>query len=128
MPAKVVDASTVAAFAFRESRHEEAKNVLTDSELRAPSLLPYELASIAKNKIIAHTEEAPELIKAFRMALALPIQLYEVEQTEVLRTAIESNISTYDACYLYLAKKLGVSLVTFDKQLAKAARLHNVKL
>ena len=48
----VVDASVLAALAFREDRAAEARTLLDGAELYAPSLLAYELVSIARQKIV----------------------------------------------------------------------------
>ena len=50
MPAKVVDASIIAAVAFGESRAAEAEVLLSDSALSSPPLMAYELASVARKK------------------------------------------------------------------------------
>ena len=50
MPAKVVDASVLAAVAFGEPRTDEAAALLLGADLYAPDLLPYEMASIALKK------------------------------------------------------------------------------
>lgn len=120
MPAKVVDASVIAAWCFREPRASEAMGILRDSELHAPLLLAYELTSIARRKAIAYPEKAEALEEALQMAFAVPIHWNEVDHLAVLRLALDANLTTYDACYLYLTRKLGIPLATFDQQLARA--------
>jgi predicted nucleic acid-binding protein len=126
MPAKVVDASIVAAWCFREPRAAEAMGILRGSELHAPLLLAYELTSIARKKVIAHPEKAAALGEALQLAFTVPIRWSEVDHPAVLRLALDINLTIYDACYLYLSKKLGVPMVTFDQQLARAALTDSV--
>jgi predicted nucleic acid-binding protein len=121
MPAKVVDASVMGAWFFRESRAMEALRLIGDSELHAPYLLGYELTSIARGKTREHPEKAQVYAEALRMAFALPIFWSDVDHHAVLRLALETGLTTYDACYLYLALKLNIPLVTFDERLAKVA-------
>ncbi|MBI2906317.1 MAG: type II toxin-antitoxin system VapC family toxin [Chloroflexi bacterium] len=121
MPAKVVDASVVAAWCFREPRAGEAMTLLRDSELHAPLLLAYELTSIARRKSIAYPDKAVFLDEALRTALAIPVRWSEVDHLAVLRLALDADLTTYDACYLYLARRLGAPLATFDQRLARAA-------
>ncbi|MBI4334625.1 MAG: type II toxin-antitoxin system VapC family toxin [Chloroflexi bacterium] len=121
MPVKVVDASVLAAWCFREPRASEALEILRGSELHAPLLLAYELTSIARRKSIMLPENRVALEEAIRMAFAVPVHWNEVDHLAVLRLALAANVTTYDACYLYLAKKLGAPLATFDQQLARAA-------
>ncbi|MBI2836460.1 MAG: type II toxin-antitoxin system VapC family toxin [Chloroflexi bacterium] len=121
MPAKVVDASVMAAWCFREPRASEAMGILRNSELHAPLILAYELTNIARRKVIAYPEKAALLGEALQMALAIPIHWNEVDHLAVLRLALDTNLSTYDACYLYLTRKLGAPLATFDQQLGRAS-------
>jgi predicted nucleic acid-binding protein len=120
MPLKVVDASVMAAWCFREPRAAEAMGILLDAELHAPVLLAYELTSIARRKAIAYPEKAAVLGEALRMAFSVPIHWDDVDHLAVLRLALEVNLTTYDASYLYLARKLGAPLATFDQRLAGA--------
>ena len=121
MPAKVVDASVMAAWCFREPRAEEALNLIKDSELYAPFLLAYELDSIARKKIITYPGNASAMIESLQIAFTIPINWSEVEHLAVLRLALDTNLTTYDACYLYLARKKGIPLVTFDERLAQVS-------
>lgn len=121
MTVRVVDASVVAAWCFQEPRASEGMEILRDSELHAPFLLAYELTSIARKKVIAYPDKADVLEEALVMALSIPILWSEVDHLAVLHLALDTNLTTYDACYLYLARKLGVPLVSFDQKLAQAA-------
>jgi|WetSurMetagenome_2_1015567.scaffolds.fasta_scaffold94099_4 predicted nucleic acid-binding protein len=122
MPAKVVDASVIAAWCFREPRASEALSIVREADLHAPLLLAYELTSIARKKAIAYPENAGLIEKALRTALALPIHWSDVDHLAVMRLALDANLTTYDACYLYVARKAGISLATFDESLEKASR------
>jgi predicted nucleic acid-binding protein len=122
MPARVVDASIVAAWCFRESQASHALGILQGSDLYAPLLLAYELASIARRKAAAYPERLDILSEALATALALPIHWSDVDHMAVLRLALDANLTTYDASYLYLARALGVPLATFDQQLLRAAQ------
>ena len=126
MSAKVVDASIVAAWCFREPRAAEAMGILSGCELHAPLLLAYELTSIARKKVIAYSEKAAALGEALQLAFTVPIRWSEVDHPAVLRFALDINLTTYDACYLYLSRKLGVPIVTFDQRLARAALTDSV--
>ncbi|MBI2266744.1 MAG: type II toxin-antitoxin system VapC family toxin [Armatimonadetes bacterium] len=120
MPAKVIDASVVAAWCFREPRASEAMEILRDSDLHAPLLLAYELTSIARRKTIAYPEKTSVLEDALQMAFAIPIHWSEIDHVAVLRLALLADLTTYDACYLHLARKLGMPLATFDQELARS--------
>ncbi len=122
MPARVVDASVVAAWCYDEPRSQEAAALIERSDLYAPSLLAYELASIARRKATVYPQKLGALTEALQTALALPIRWVEVDHAAVLRLALDADLTVYDASYLYLARLLGASLATFDQRLARAAR------
>jgi predicted nucleic acid-binding protein len=56
MPAKVADASVLAAIAFGEPRASEAIALLDDAALHEPTLLAYELTSVAHKKALLYTD------------------------------------------------------------------------
>jgi predicted nucleic acid-binding protein len=127
MPVKVIDASVMASWCFRESRSLEAAGLLQEAELHAPVLLAYELTSIARRKVTTYPGKAREINEALRIALSVPIKLDDVNHVDVLELALKAGITTYDACYLYLAQVLDGFLVTFDQKLIKAAMLVKIK-
>jgi len=43
-----------------------------------------------------------------------------VDHLEVIDLAAQTGLTTYDACYLWLARKTDGELVTLDKRLLKA--------
>lgn len=121
MPGKVVDASVVAAVVFGEPRAAEAVELLRGAELYAPALLAYELTSVARRKALRYPERAEAVARALELGLALNIRWLAVDHGAVLRLALREELSTYDASYLYLARSLGLPLVTFDQRLAARA-------
>ena len=121
MPAKVVDASVVAAWCFQEPRVREAAAIMRESDLHAPLLMAYELSSIARRKSAIEPDKRAVLEDGLRTALALPIHWSDVDHLATLRLALEADLTTYDACYLYLARKLRIPLATFDQRLARAS-------
>lgn len=122
MSAKVVDASVIAAWCFREPRSEEALALFSGAELYAPLLLAYELTSIARRKAVTYPDKARLIEQALMTALSLPIRWSDVNHLAVMRTAVTAKITTYDASYLYLAKKIGAPLLTFDNELERVSR------
>lgn len=123
MPVKVVDASALGALIFGEPEADEMEKELSGGRLIAPSLMHYELASICLKKILNYPSKTSQLKTAFRMAGRLAIELVAVEHVEVIDLAQRTQLTIYDACYLWLAKKAGANLVTLDKRLKKAATL-----
>ena len=122
MPGKVVDASIFAAIAFEEPSSVQAKTLLDGvDEFFEPHLLAYELCNVAKKKILSDVDRYQSIASQLVFALAMKIHWVPVEHPEVLDIALQTGLSTYDASYLYLSKKIGAPLVTFDDKLRKAA-------
>ncbi len=119
MPIKVVDASALGALVFNEPAAPRIASELQDAELTAPKLLRFELASICLKKIRTHPEQRDLLVTAYSMAHRLDISYSSVDFEKTIDLAEKTNLTLYDACYLWLANKLGAKLVTLDKQLLK---------
>ena len=123
MPVRVVDASVIAAWCFREPRAADALQLIQGFELHAPLLLAYELTSIARRKAITYPETVADICEALQIALNSPIHWSIVDHVAVLNVALDTKLTTYDASYLLLARTLGVPLITFDRQLEKAVQI-----
>ena len=121
MRGKVADASVLGAIAFREDRGPEALTLLGGGPLYEPPLLTYELASIARKKHLSGLGQIDDLARLLTAALTTEIHWVEINPPEVLRLAVETGLTTYDASYLYVAKVMDLPLVTFDERLARAA-------
>jgi predicted nucleic acid-binding protein len=121
MPVKVVDASALGALVFAEPGAETVASQLSKSTLVAPQLLWFELASIALKKGAKHPGRMDQIRAAFRMAGRLTIEILSVNHMEIIDLAAQAGLTTYDASYLWLARKTGGELVTLDKRLLKAS-------
>ena len=123
MPGRVVDASALGALIFGEPDAAEVVSLLDEAEIYVPTLLPYELASIARKKISRYPEQREALLQALAFSLFMDIRLIEVNGLELVDLALETGLSVYDASYLYLSENLGMELITFDQRLREAASL-----
>ncbi|MCH8206550.1 MAG: type II toxin-antitoxin system VapC family toxin [Chloroflexi bacterium] len=121
MPGSVVDTSVLAAIVFHEPQSEDAVVLLRGRELYAPLLTAYELTSVAYKKSLRYPQKRAALSEALEVALAMDIRWVDVDHQGVLRIALDSGLTTYDASYLYLSRFLGVPLITFDEVLQAAA-------
>jgi predicted nucleic acid-binding protein len=121
MPVKVVDASALGALVFGEPGAEAVAKRLANATLVAPQLLWFELASITLKKCAKHPGSAEQIREAFRMAGGLSIQILSVDHLEVIDLAREARLTTYDASYLWLARRTVAELVTLDRCLLKAS-------
>ena len=121
MRVKIVDASALGALVFAEPKAAEIAGVLAETPIVAPALLWFELASICLKKLKAHPQQTDQIRKAFSLSRRLPIEIIEVEHSEVIGLAGDTGLSTYDASYLWLTHSLGGELVTLDRKMLEAA-------
>jgi len=75
MPVRIVDASALGALVFGEPKAEEIARALEGSPMAAPALLWFELAGICLRKIKAHPAQKDQILRAFRLAGKLSIQI-----------------------------------------------------
>ena len=117
MHVRVVDASALGALVFAEPEADAMAEAMSGAKLIAPTLLPYEMASICLKKIKQTPQQASILKTALQMADALAIETFPVEMAAVIDLAKQTNLTTYDASYLWLARVTNAELVTLDKRL-----------
>lgn len=117
----VVDASALAALLFDEPEARMVAERLQGARLAAPALLGFELANVCRTRCRRQPEQRDILLQAFRMRGRLDVEEVGVDQDAVLRLALVTGLTAYDASYLWLARHLDAVLVTLDRQLAAAA-------
>jgi len=121
MPAKVVDASAVAAVLFAEPDGEAVAGRLGADVLVAPRLLEYELGNTCLKKCRRAPALAAELRASLQALASWNLQLHDVDPAGVLALAARHDLTYYDASYLWLARELGLEFVTLDAQVAVLA-------
>jgi predicted nucleic acid-binding protein len=118
MADKVVDASAIAAILFGEPEGPAVKDMMGDADLLAPALLDFELARVCLKKLRRHPEQHDALARSFDLRRRFAIRALTIDHAAVVRLAAETGLSSYDASYLWLARDLGVGLITLDRRLA----------
>ncbi len=121
MAVKVVDASALGALLFGEPDGALIAERLRGAGLVAPALLPFEIANICLKKVRRHPDQRDALIAAFEMLGRMELGVMDVDHGDVLGLAERSGLTTYDASYLWLARRTSSELVTLDRQLEAAA-------
>jgi predicted nucleic acid-binding protein len=79
-----------------------------------------EIASICRKKMRRYPDQRDRLMAAFATLEPMQIGVVEVDHGETIMLAEQSGLTSYDASYLWLARKTGAELVTLDRQLEAA--------
>ena len=130
----IVDCNVVVKWFLPEEHSEEALMLLDKSTkneliLHAPEIISLEFAGVLTryNKLkLLTTQECKKYFDNFIKIINQNILNISLsgKQAEVLDLALQEMILYNDAEYLYLAKKLNLELITYDKQLKKIANRH----
>lgn len=122
MPVKVVDASAIAAVLFNEPDSEKVVRSIGHDALVAPPLITFELASLCLKKIRSYPRQRDLLLAAFQLMSRLDIKSSPVDLADAVVLAVDTGLTVYDACYLWLARELGCELLTLDKKLGAVSK------
>lgn len=113
--AVVIDASYVLDILFPDEKMCE----FPKEKIIAPTLLRYEVTNAIKMAVVRKRISQSvglELIKEWK---SWKIEYQDVDQTAVMKLAITTDLSVYDASYLWLAREKRATLLTFDKKLGR---------
>jgi predicted nucleic acid-binding protein len=117
----VVDASALAAVLFEEPDAASVRRALRGHVLHSTSLVDYELANTALKKLRREPSKTEAILAALLTGSQLTLSRTSPDMVQVAILAAARNLTAYDASYLWLARKLGVPLVTLDRELARTA-------
>ncbi len=126
----VVDTNIIGYLYLSSERSKQAeKALLKDAAWAAPVLWRSEfrnvLAQYLRRGILSYEDTVLIMEEA---ALLMEGREYEVPSMNVLSLVKESSCSAYDCEFVALARELGVSLVTVDKQILREFPKHAISL
>ncbi len=117
----VCDASAVVAVLLDSgSAGRWAMARLTDADLFAPTLLPYECGNVIRRAELGGAISADQAAQAHADLLDLVVDLWPYDALATRMWELRANLSSYDAAYVALAEMLDVPLVTLDARIARA--------
>ena len=124
----VVDNSIVMTWCFKDEADPYADAVLkslTEYEAIVPAIWPLEVVNVllvAERRKRLHESDS---IRFLSLLSQLPIYVErtwpEKMMTQLLALGRDNSLSSYDAAYLELAMRQGLSIATLDSKLLKAA-------
>jgi predicted nucleic acid-binding protein len=129
----VIDASIAMAWCFEDEASEATDRVLDrlrEESATVPAIWPLEVADVL---VVAERRGRLTEAQASRfleLLAELPIDIDDspADMATLVATGRRHSLSSYDASYLRLAERLGASLASLDRQLARAARKAGVQL
>lgn len=136
MEAFVVDVSACMAWCCEDETTAASEEMLdwaaAGSVLHVPSVWPWEIVNavvvaVRRQRIPAVRANAfLEELRAFNFQIDPPPQIADLPRLHLL--ALTHQLTSYDAAYLDLAKRLGVPLATRDADLKRAAQVERIEL
>jgi predicted nucleic acid-binding protein len=117
----VIDASALGAILLDEPEADEIVRRIAGQRLAAPNLIGFEIANLFATRIRREPERQAAYLELLDVFADFRIEQMDVDLHGVLRLAIATRLTAYDAAYLWLARHLGAPLVTLDARLAAAA-------
>jgi predicted nucleic acid-binding protein len=122
LPPLLVDSSLLAAIYFAEAEGAAASERIAGYRLIAPSIIDYEIANVAMNKVRRGALPAESAKRAIDAFAQLRLERHGVLPQDAFALAVLHGLTAYDAAYLHLAVTLRAPLATLDRQLAAAAQ------
>jgi predicted nucleic acid-binding protein len=134
----VLDASVTAAWLLPDEHTESARRVYAKLRAQAigahaPELWLWECGNIIANSVKRGRMTPADALLTWSVldAVRSRVELTQLEPGQVracLVLALDLGLSIYDGAYLWLAKSLGLPLLTHDERLGRAARKQSVRL
>lgn len=131
----VLDNSVVMAWYFEDEANDYTAGILqslAESEALVPAIWPLEVANVLLVGERKGRSTEARTSRFIALLDALPIRVDAATSQHalsgILTLAREQRLSAYDAAYLDLAMREGVSLATQDKALRRAAAACGVEL
>ena len=120
----VCDASTILATLLDSGDDGEwATAKISEADLYAPTLLPFECANVMRRQELAGTITPDQAVQARTDLLDLAIEYWPYDLLADRIWELRENLSSYDAAYVALAETLDATVVTLDRRIRGAPGL-----
>ncbi|GGL02518.1 type II toxin-antitoxin system VapC family toxin [Mangrovihabitans endophyticus] len=119
----VVDASAVASMlVYTDDRGRKARAAMgRDPEWTAPEHWKVEVFSVMRGLALGGKLTDEQASRAVARLPRLGVETVQVDELLPRMWQMKANISAYDAAYVALAERRGLTLVTADARLARAS-------
>ena len=117
----VADTNTFIAVALNQPEKDLIVRLAQGSDLIAPEVLPFEIGNALTAMKKRGVLQTGEVIAAWKMVQAIPVDLRRIDIASALEIATEFNIQAYDAYFLECASRLRSPLLTLDRGMKRIA-------
>lgn len=118
----VIESSAMVDALVDDPANPELLALIADSDLHAPSLLDYEVASALRGHVLGGKLDEAQVEDATEDFTALGIERYPLSRMMRGVLDLRDNFTVYDAAYVVLAQALEAPLVTVDAKLTEAGK------
>ena len=122
----LIDASAIMPVLIDEPEKGLIVKLTKNSNLLAPSILPYEIGNALTRLKKRHVLTDQQIVLAYNDFKKIPLRLLDINIENAIMLACRYEIYAYDAYYLEMANRLNLPLLTLDKSMKKVAL--NIKL
>ena len=124
----IVDACAIMAVIVKEPERDLVIELTKNVEILSPDMVSYEIANALTKMMKKKVIKREQMVNAFNYFKKIPIKTIKVDIEKALEIAWDFNIYSYDACYLEVAKRLNLSLLTFDGNMIKVGEEIGIKI
>lgn len=124
MTPAVVDASALTEYLLRTPAGKALDEAIVGADLHVPALCDVEVTAALRRGLLSGTLELERARVAHRDLVDLPLTRHGHQLLLDRLLQLRQNFSAYAAVYVALAERLGATLVTADRRLARAVGSH----
>lgn len=117
----VIDASAVVDLLLKSDTSASTKSIFSHDVYAPALLIPETMSALKKATLLKHLTKESARDKVALLAF-LPVELIPMQRLSLDVWELSDTFSSYDACYVSLARQLEQELITSDKRLANEAR------
>jgi predicted nucleic acid-binding protein len=119
----VIDASALVELLLQRERAPAVLQAVGTTDMVAPDVINPEVLWALRRRERNGTLRADRVRQAVADLLDAPLQRFSTLPLLPAVWELRANVTSYDACYVALARDLGCALVTGDRRLSRAPGL-----
>jgi predicted nucleic acid-binding protein len=119
----VIDASALVEVLLRRERGPAVLQAVGNTQMVAPDVINPEVLWALRRRERIGTLRPERAAQAVEDLLDAPLRRFPTLELLPVAWKLRANVTSYDACYVALAREFGCVLVTADRKLSRAPGL-----